>query len=562
MSLLASVEAELDAYYHRQVLPHPNGPIAAWYFLTILEDNQRWVLVRSDDSQATTVEYLMDRMKYSARFALDRIRKECTDKSKTTLPDCVTKKHYLIAGGLLMAGIDFMSATQLCSAAHAGSVKFQEMDATIEVYFDERYHDKRYAALEMMGHTPDGVVAHVGFLYAWARNSGMRPPILEEIALSVRIVERQVIYHYQADRAVRLAAELEQPPFIIPEGWKFPWGGREQTTLLINALCIRCVYHWVAVHFGASKHGLRGGGKASILLVLSRDQLVRDIKEMSSLPEGVIRSFIQYLTYGYEMKTPDPALQPLVSLGDGMVAVPPMFFLSSNRERNLLSLQARIEQSKFNVMSKLFELDMVRDLLEEVRPRWQLTKGNVTVRVGAESEEIDLLVADPVSKTLLVCELRWMLQPGDPREVQTRKKVCWEKVDQLHRKVEWLRPRIATVLEQQFEIDSSCSYDWRVHGIVVIKTFGGALSTRDEFPIMTADLFALGMTRAASLAQFTSWSQSLDWLPQEGVHFQIHPREDELMVCGKRLVSQGLEELATRRTYMDFVKRTLEKGPN
>lgn len=556
-SLLALIEADLDAHYHRQPLPHQNRIIATWYFLTVLEDNQRWLLVLPDDSQASNVEVAIDRMKYSAKFALKRIQKECIDTSKAILPDRVTPKTYLKAGGLLMAGVDFMAATQLCSAAHLGSVTFLEKIETIEVDFDERHHDKRYAALEFLGYLPDGAGAHVGFLYTWAKNSGMRPPILREIAQSVRIVKRQVVYQYQTNFAVRLASELEQPPFLIPAGWRFPWGGREQTTLLINALCVRCVYHFVAVHFGASEHGHPGRGEASILLVLSRDQLVHDIMEMSSLPGNVIRSFVQCLTFGYKMKAPDPALQPLVPLGDGRMAIPAMLFLSSNHERNLLSLQARIEPSEFNVMSRLFERDMVSDLLKKIRPRWEFTKDNVTVRVGGEFEEIDLLIADPSSKTLLICELRWMLGPGDPREVQNRKKVCWEKVDQLCRKVKWVRFRIEAVLEKQFEMEGACSHDWQVDGVVVIKSFGGAFSTQDEFPIMRDDLFSIGMTEVASLAQFATWSQSLEWLPQEGVHFQIHPREEEHLVCGKRLVSQGLERLATRNAYEDFVRRTL-----
>lgn len=558
-SLLAVVEKDLDASYYRLPLPHPNRAIATWYLLTVLEDLQRGLFVLSDDVQAATVELQLDRLKYSTRFALDRIRMECSDTSKVKLPSQVIPKIYLRTADLLHGGVDYMGASQLCSSAHAGTVLFQERDAVIEAVIDKRHHDKRYAALELLGHLPPGVVDHATLLYAWTRHDDIRPQVLGAIARSVRIVGRQVAYRYRPDLATALAAEMMQQPFLIPDDWRFSWGGRNETTLLINALCVRCVYHWVAVHFGASWHGLRGGGEASILLISSSEQLVHDIREMSSLPEVTIRGFIRHLTYGYEMKTPDPALQPLVSLGQGLIGVPCMLFLSSNHERNLLSLQARIESSAFNTMSKLFERDMVRDLLEEVKPHWALSMGNATVRVGGEFEEIDLLVADPSSRTLLVCELRWMLGPGDPREVQNRKKVCWEKVEQLQRKVQWLRPRAAIALENEFKICGASARDWQVHGIVVIKTFGGALSKRDEFPIMTARLFTLGIKKAVSLAQFASWSQSLCWLPQEGIHFQVLPREIELLVLGKRLISRGMEKLGTPWAYTDFVERTLKE---
>ena len=555
-SLLALIEADLDSRYHRQPLPHQNKKIATWYLLTVLEDNQRWLLVQADDSQAWNVEITLDRLKYSAKFALQRIQKVCIDASKAGLPGCIAPKFYLKAGGLLMAGVDFMAATQICAAAHSGSATFLERETTIEVALDELQQDKRYGALEFYGYLANSF-SHVGFLRTWVRSPELRPSILKDIARSTRILNRQVTYQYQVNFAIRLASELRQPSFLIPAGWKFPWGGRDQTTLLINALCVRCLYHFVAIHFGAEEHRRRGGGEASILLVISRDQLVNDIRQMSSLSDSVIRSFVQYLTFAYKMESPDPALQPLVPLGDGYLALPAMLFLSSNHERNLLSLQARIEPVEFNGMSQKFERDMIGALFRKIKPRWQLSKDNVTVRIDGKSEEIDLLIADPSSKTLLICELRWMLGPGEPREVQNRKKVCGEKVEQLRRKVEWIRHRIPTVLEKQFEMDGTCTGDWRAAGVVVINNFGGTVSRQAEFPIMRDDLFLLGMMEVTSLAQFASWSQSLTWLPQEDIHFQIHAREEEYMVCGKKLISKGLERLATRDAYEHFVRQTL-----
>lgn len=472
--LREAIEADLDANYHRVQMPHSNGAIATWYLLTVLEDNLRGLFVLTDDSQAAIVEFQMDRQKYSARFALDRIRQECTDVSQATLPSRVIPKLYLKAAELLMGGIDFMAASQLCSAAHADTVRFKENDETIDIVFDAVQHDKRYAALELMGHMPLDVIDHSANLYAWARHAEFKPRIVDAIAQSVRISGQRVVYEYQPPLAIALAAEMMQQPFLVPDGWQFPWGGRNETTLLINAMCVRCMYHWIAIHFGAGENGLRGGGEASILHVTTTSKLVLDLQEMCSLGETAIRSFVQYLTYGYAMKTPDPALQPIIALGNGLVGIPCLLFLSSNYERNLLGLQARIGGAKFNAMSKLFENNMVRDFLKEILPRWSLSKGNVTIRNGGEFEEMDLLVVDPASRTLLVCELRWMLQPGDPREVQNRKKVCWEKVDQLQRKVQWLRTRVATALGV-LGIENSHEEGWEVQGVVAIQTFGGAL---------------------------------------------------------------------------------------
>lgn len=557
--LLNTVEAALDANYHRFPLPHVNKAIATWYLLTVVEDSLRCLFLLTNDSQAPMVDFQLDRQKYSARFALDRIRKETTDASAAGLPAYAIPKTYTKTAELINAGIDFMAATQLCSAAHANTLYFQEKTETIDIVFDERHHDPQYSALEVFGHMPPNFLDHSANLYGWSRRSEFRPPIVDAIAQSTRVTVRKVVYEYQPHLAVALATKMTQPPFLIPDGWRFPWGGRHETTLLINALCVRCMYHWVAVHFGSAFNGLRGGGESSLLLVASKEMLSADIQEMSSLDLTVVRSFIQYLTYGSNTETPDPALQPIISIGNGRIAIPCLLFLSSNYERNLLSLQARIESTAFNQMSELFEDSMVGELLQEISIRWPLSKGNVTIRDGQQFEEIDLLIADMESRTVLVGELRWMLQPGDPREVQNRKKVCLQKVEQLERKINWLRPRISAALKA-LGITAENVDEWEMEGVVVIDTFGGTLSRKDALPIMTKQIFGQGVNHCSSLRDFATWAQSLRWLPQVGVHYRIVPNETALPDIGKKLVILGIEKLCPLHVYRYFVEQSVRSS--
>lgn len=554
--LLKAVEKDLDANYHRVALAHPNRAIATWYLLTVLEDFFRGLFTQTEDEHAPIVEHHLDSQKYSARFALDRIRKECIDTSSASIPVRVIPKLYLKTAELLQAGADFRGANQLCTAAYAGTVRLTEGEQTIDIAIDDIQHDKRYAALELLGHAPLDVIDHSANLYAWARREEFRPPIVEAIARSTRISGKRILYNYDPRLAVPLAKEMMQPPSMVPEGWKFPWGGPSETILLINAMCVRCMYHWIAVHFGAGLHGLRGGGEASLLHVTTMAELVTDLDAMCSLGKSRIRSFLQYLTYGYATKTPDPALQPIIALINGVVAVPCLLYLSSNYDRSLLVLQARVDSGVFDGLSKLFEADMIRDLLEKIQPRWPFAKGNLTLRADGAFEEIDLLVVDPSSRTILACELRWMLQPGDPREVQNRKNACRQKVGQLARKVQWLKERAHLALDA-LGVASADAADWLIEGAVVVKTFGGTLSDNCKIPIMTDRIFVQGMQNASSLLHFADWSQSLLWLPQENVHFRIVQQEFPLSALGKDLVTFGLEKLLPSRAYVEFVDKSL-----
>lgn len=347
------------------------------------------------------------------------------------------------------------------------------------------------------------------------------PSVVWRIADSVRLKNGLLTYGYEQQLAIDLARHIPQQPLLVLDGWQFKWGGRHETTLLLNALSIRCIYHLIAVHFGATRKRLRGMGASSICLVVPVQALVSELELMSSLPQSVIGEFVRYLTYGRDTRTPDPALQPLISLRPDTLAVPCIHYLSSNQERNLLSLQAQVQPVQFDALSGLFEKTMSATLATALQERWSLLRCNLTLTVAGVSEEIDLLVCDNEGRTLLACELRWMLGPGDPREVQNRKRVCLEKVNQLERKLCWLKRHTVDIARLAFPTaaDINSGQSWNVVGIVVIENFGGTRSLNPDIPVMPSGLFKFGMRHAGSLLQFATWSRSLIWLPQEGAAF-------------------------------------------
>jgi hypothetical protein len=180
------------------------------------------------------------------------------------------------------------------------------------------------------------------------------------------------------------------------------------------------------------------------------------------------------------------------------------------------------------------------------------------VRDGKEFEEIDLLIPDLKSKTLLVCELRWMLQPGDPREVHNRKKVCREKVAQLERKMQWLSVRKHIAL-QSLGLSGEVAAEWQYAGVVSVDAFGGVLSPNAELPLLPNKVFKQGLEKASSLREFVLWCKSLRWLPKEGEHFGVVTQTTELPGFEKPLVTLGIEKLCSPMAYSVFVDKSMEQ---
>ena len=372
--------------------------------------------------ELSKIIFYLDRYKYSMRYALDRIAREAADRAVVPVPRRVLAKYIKIAQQIMFAGIDHALASQVCSALHSRSASAFEGNDAWRVEIDAVRHDKEYGALELIGAAKRTTVDFATLLFHWIRNPSEIPHIVNVIAESVKRGGDPLEYAYDGDLAVQLAQHVPEQPALLPAQWKFSWGEASDTTLLTNALALRCIYHIVAVHFGAGATGLRGGGVSNIVLVVSRDQLVQDIRLMTSLSESKVKAFCKYLTWGVGTVTPDPALQPIVPLAAGTLAVPCLHLLSSDQPRNLLSLLARTDSPKFDSQSHLFESDMVTALRSCSPPDGVLVQTNCTVVIDGDEEEIDAIFISEGERRIVICELRWMLGPGDPREVQNRKR--------------------------------------------------------------------------------------------------------------------------------------------
>src|SRR5205823_2037073 len=114
---------------------------------------------------------------------------------------------------------------------------------------------------------------------------------------------------------------------------------------------------------------LPGLGAGQICLGISVKSLVDDLSRISGLAKSVVEGIVEPSSLGIATKSPDPALQPFIPVGMNQVAVPAIFILSSNWERNLLSLHARVSPKTFNSASSVFERRMI-DKVQSHLPAW------------------------------------------------------------------------------------------------------------------------------------------------------------------------------------------------
>lgn len=527
--VLAQFEAEADRRFEQQLVPHPNLYVARWYLLTASEDSQRIWLTGTGGPDDLVVEYLLDKMKFSLRSCLALAGSQAKDRTAMPMPAKVVGAVYVRARDLVLSGCEYAVVAQIAGAVHARSADIEVSGDVYRVEVNERLIDARYTALELMRQSaarePD--VPMSALVWVWMRHADRRPPVLRAIADSIGIKARRVIYEYDPDLSFALSQHVPQRPLLIPEGWTFPWGGRHETMLLLNAFGLRVLYHICAVHFGSVERGLRGGAEGDLVLCQTEDEWVLDIRRYSSLEPEPIRAFVRFLTFGSGVRSPDQALQYFVPLGGKLLGVPGLALMSSNVDRNLLTLQARVDPRGFDSQSGMFEVEMTRHIEAACRAKWERVIPNRTYALGSVSEELDLLICEPQTKTLLLLELRWILSPADPREVQSKKDACQEKVPQAARKLAAVRANLGDLLQAAFALSLGAGESWRAEAAVVIEGFGGAPSPDPSIPIVPNWVLEAGISRARSLQVLVEWLVSADWLPQAGrdYTFSDEPRD-------------------------------------
>ncbi|ADX45748.1 hypothetical protein Acav_1830 [Paracidovorax avenae ATCC 19860] len=552
LQIIEQAENSIDTIFQSTDFPSTRYSSSLWHLLTCYEDRLRLSLM-----QVETPQQLMKfssfggRDIYALRNAISRVREQYNDDKNQLCPRKVDAPSYLRSHELLNAGEVYATAQKIFGSFRGKSVSLNCNGTNIKVLHQPDV-EARYAAFELLSHGIEGIT-FIPRLLSWMK--GDHPPTVDLIIKKVSYKKLLISYDFHPGYAYGLSLSLASEGGILPPDWIFDWGGIKNTELLINALHIRCIYHFIVIQFWASKVGLKGGGLESLVLKISKADLLRDISSMTQLDNSIILKFIKFLTFGNNTKFPDPALQPIIPIGE-FYLLPTLLFMLSNHRRNLLSLQARVDAKNFDDQSKAFESAMTASIKKDFQNKWRYLKTNCIISFGSKKRELDLLIVDEVSSTILIGELRWMIQPGDVREILNRANECRKKVSQCTSALIFFKNNLNYFLEKIFshEIPAPKNGEWHVVGLVLIEGYSGIESLNSEIPIINRNIFDVGMSEFNDLSVLHEWLKSLDWLPKNGIDFD---EADYITTIGEYKIDQpGISLRTTPNEYAARAKKS------
>src|SRR6266436_4445084 len=357
-SEVLQIEAQVDRHFDRTSLPTSDLNTARWVVCAVNEDVNRLALLDAvktwyrEDARANRARFVgrLDRSKYALRHALDLCAKHLPLTNVCGLIH-FNAENYTPACHLLASAEEFAAATRVFSAYHAKALELSIDRETGLISALQEKWASHYGSLEYVLNADKGEFSPVillvnlfsgpSFEMPGVNSFGGWGPTIYEIVKRARLKKGRIHYQLIKRFARELFEEFNVTPSLLSKKWVFPWGTMPEAQSYFAALQAVSVYHLLSVHFGSIRR-LNGRGVDQICLNTEARRLNADLARVSGLPIRTVEAVTDALTLGSGTTTPDPALQPLVPIGDARLAVPGSVILSSKWSRNMLSLHARV----------------------------------------------------------------------------------------------------------------------------------------------------------------------------------------------------------------------------
>ncbi|MEJ0232341.1 hypothetical protein Q0L23_24140 [Klebsiella michiganensis] len=557
MKNIQQIENEVDLFYKSLNLTTDIKGLAIWRALTVSEDTLFFALIglykkgfgKATPSHLLWINELFENNKIAIKHMLSEIDKQCFDSYLCVYDEIISPEVYTQLSEVYKSSYDYSHICTLFISFHKKLTNIIQQND--EIHFNYNKIDLEYSILHhhlsfeppLEGKSAFQVLYELIFL-------DVDDTLIQGILSDTHFEGELINYPHSQKLMCYIYSQIASFYVPVDDGWTFPCFSLTEFRAYFRSLICICIHHTIAVLFNSRAHKIKGGGLEQRVLRINKNLLKDNISKYSGLSNEIIDKITEFLTYGKDVKSPDPALQPLIDVGNEYI-IPNYLVITSNFDRNALTLHSRIDEKGFNKTSHLFEVVMTKNILSEINGKFTpLTNLMLPKKEGGE---IDLILLDESSKTILICELRWMLQPSDPNEIFNRQKVCMEKVEQAQKKVNAANKHKEHILRM-----GCCSIkdlsEWSVKGVVILDGYTGVQSDTDII-ILPKIVFTKIVEISESLQEVYDFCASYKWLPHTDHFGKINIKKTKF--ADYTFFSQGINSFDSMHYLKEFLPLSL-----
>jgi len=255
----------------------------------------------------------------------------------------------------------------------------------------------------------------------------------------------------------------------------------------------------------------------SAVLIRSLPNWVDALSTLSGVSHDECKAIMRDLTFDFA-RSLDLHVHPFLPLDHSTmrVALAPQFPLHSLPDENILRVCSNVRPSSFDATSIEKEPEMIA-ALQEVISTFQLQG---PVPLPNPIPDIDFIVSDELSSTVVFAETKWVRKTSRPVEFQDRDAEVRKGISQLEKIREFLACNPGH-LRSQGKLPRKVSEYERVYYLVVARDHWLWVEPTEDSAIVEFDAFSTALGRSGSLRAAVEDLLKYDWLPVEGRDFSV-----------------------------------------
>jgi hypothetical protein len=262
--------------------------------------------------------------------------------------------------------------------------------------------------------------------------------------------------------------------------------------------------------------------ESSLVMVKTRRTWIEKLADISHLPGEKCEKIVAHLTMdlspgkeiGREIGMTVYPFIPLDGFGQEL-AVAPQYPLAARSDDNILrafSIRSQAEFSRINQKEPV-----MRRRVLEANSRFNIPE---PVRLPNKETDLDLIIEDAQSSTLVLAELKWIRKPLTARE-RVR---CNSEIEKGLRQVQLVRDCARAhpdFLVRSQRLARAVNSYANVHYLLIVADHWFWIDPEDSFAIVDFQVFLTQFSASSNLQDTISDLLTYNWLPVEGVNFSV-----------------------------------------
>jgi hypothetical protein len=254
---------------------------------------------------------------------------------------------------------------------------------------------------------------------------------------------------------------------------------------------------------------------SSLVMVKSRPQWVAALSRISGVPKGLCEAMVSDLTMDAAANPgATVCINPFVPLDDFNLAVAPQFPLASAVDDNIIRFFSYKYDAMFSAQN-IDKEDAMRLRLREATAKFWVDH---SIDLPDKSGEIDVLLADEASSTVVLAELKWVRKPNRSVEQIARDEEIAKGVQQLQTVRDYARTHPDFL---GAKLPKSLNSYANVHFILIVWDHWRWVEPNDGFAILHFEALLPALNKSSNLQLTLLDLLKYEWLPVEGRDFRV-----------------------------------------